>query len=332
MKPKSHNSKMTSLELAIREGMNNSSIVKIIEGIIKRKGLTEPSKYFKEYQHEFNRGRYTKAYEVTVEGQVLFNNYRKKSTRKNVNKDRKTIRDIKKEIKEIHGGEVILEPGQTWKNNYTKMRYRCGNAGCSNTWESTYYNIKKHKCSVCAGVKRKTNKEYNKELLEVYEGTVIAQGDYVNSATPIPHKCTTCNRKWTASPHYVLRVSQGCPNCKSLLTESKGEKIIRRWLDHKNLVYEREKTFSWLINPKTNGRLRLDFYIPALNVAIEYDGEQHRRAVDIYGGEEGLRELQCRDSAKDKVLEEKGIKLIRIGEKDVVEIIIQLDQFITLCS
>ena len=52
---------------------------------------------------------------------------------------------------------------------------------------------------------------------------------------------------------------------------SKGEEKIKQILDKAQITYVREKVFPSL----RNGKLRFDFYLPALGVCIEYDGEQH---------------------------------------------------------
>lgn len=56
---------------------------------------------------------------------------------------------------------------------------------------------------------------------------------------------------------------------------SKGEQLIYDILIENNLVFEQQKTFNNCINPKTNKKLRFDFYLPDYNCCIEYDGEQH---------------------------------------------------------
>jgi hypothetical protein len=66
----------------------------------------------------------------------------------------------------------------------------------------------------------------------------------------------------------------------------------------------REARLDWL------GGQRIDIFIPALSVAIEYQGEQHFRPVALFGGEEGFREAQVRDKRKRQLCKENGMKLI----------------------
>lgn len=54
----------------------------------------------------------------------------------------------------------------------------------------------------------------------------------------------------------------------------------------------REASPQWL------NKQRFDIFIPKLNLAIEYQGEQHFKAVKLFGGEEGLKKTQERDKIK----------------------------------
>lgn len=66
----------------------------------------------------------------------------------------------------------------------------------------------------------------------------------------------------------------------------------------------REARLDWL------GSQRLDFFIPALSLAIEYQGEQHFRPVERFGGEAGFQEGQLRDRRKRQLCKENGVKLV----------------------
>lgn len=66
----------------------------------------------------------------------------------------------------------------------------------------------------------------------------------------------------------------------------------------------REARTDWL------GSQRIDIYIPALSVAIEYQGEQHFRPVALFGGEAGLRAAQLRDKRKRQLCKENGVELV----------------------
>lgn len=69
---------------------------------------------------------------------------------------------------------------------------------------------------------------------------------------------------------------------------------------------------EWLINNQTGNRMYVDFYIKSLNVAVEYDGEQHFKYIPfIHRNYKNFFNQVCRDRLKDKQLAEHGIKIIR---------------------
>lgn len=58
------------------------------------------------------------------------------------------------------------------------------------------------------------------------------------------------------------------------------------------------------------GQQSLDIYISDSKIGIEYQGEQHYKAVDIWGGEAALKENQARDLRKKKLCAENGVLLL----------------------
>jgi hypothetical protein len=58
------------------------------------------------------------------------------------------------------------------------------------------------------------------------------------------------------------------------------------------------------------GQQHLDIFIPALRVAVEYQGAQHFAPVDRFGGQAGFVATQERDRQKAKCCRNQGVKLI----------------------
>ena len=90
---------------------------------------------------------------------------------------------------------------------------------------------------------------------------------------------------------------------------SKGEDKIIRLLRAANIRFEREKTFSDL----RGGRFRYDFYLPAYNVLIEIDGEQHFKQVTKFQkNKSDFLKQQENDRRKNSYALANNITLIRI--------------------
>ena len=108
--------------------------------------------------------------------------------------------------------------------------------------------------------------------------------------------------------------TQGCPKCKL----SKGILKICKILDSKNIKYNMEKSIEGCVS-MNNIKLRFDIHIIESDIYIEYDGEQHFRSVESWGGELGFRAVKERDDIKDKFCKKNNIKLFRISYKDNIE-------------
>lgn len=157
-----------------------------------------------------------------------------------------------------------------------------------------------------------------KEFLEKYpnftkencylNGILInGKPQYVNISNPkykkylIRTNCHKCGKEmWYDSSAYVEKEYVPCCSrkCRPQAIYSKNEKFIEDWLIKNNVKYEREKTFNDLINPLTNYHLYFDFYLPKYNVVIEYQGEQHYKPIEWFGGVKEYLKIIERDQYK----------------------------------
>lgn len=99
---------------------------------------------------------------------------------------------------------------------------------------------------------------------------------------------------------------------------SKGERLIAGLLNEMQLDFIREKVFA---DCKSKRLLRFDFYFEkdGRGFCIEFDGEQHRRPIDYFGGEEAFRKTQERDKIKDDYCKKNNITLIRVSKVNYKE-------------
>ena len=98
---------------------------------------------------------------------------------------------------------------------------------------------------------------------------------------------------------------QGCPICKS----SKGEIVIMNYLDIKNIEYIREYRFS---DCRNKNPLPFDFFLPKLNICIEFNGIQHYKEIEYFTRNVPLSETNLKDYLKKTYCEKNNIKLIVI--------------------
>ena len=100
--------------------------------------------------------------------------------------------------------------------------------------------------------------------------------------------------------------------------QSKGaawlETMIRRRFGMQRLI--KEFAIADRLNSKGNS-CRLDFYLPRLNLAFEYDGPQHDQFVKLFHQDEkAFRRSQWRDRKKEEWCKKINITLIRFSHKD----------------
>lgn len=96
----------------------------------------------------------------------------------------------------------------------------------------------------------------------------------------------------------------------------KTEKIILQII--KKIIgfnYEPQKTWDWLIG--AGGKhMYCDGYFTDISLVVEFDGIQHRKPVDSFGGEKAFKRLQENDKLKNKLIPEHGLILLRIDSRE----------------
>ena len=90
---------------------------------------------------------------------------------------------------------------------------------------------------------------------------------------------------------------------------SRGEFKIAELLKSYNIPFTTEHSFETCVNPKTNKKLRFDFFVNN-SYLIEYNGKQHYHEED--GWNEPLEDIQYRDNIKIEWAKKHNIPLIII--------------------
>ena len=82
-----------------------------------------------------------------------------------------------------------------------------------------------------------------------------------------------------------------------------------KFLQTNNIIYESQKRFIDCIDKRP---LSFDFYVPQYNTCIEYQGVQHYKPVERFGGEEQFMIQQKHDMIKKEYCVKNDINLIEI--------------------
>lgn len=211
---------------------------------------------------------------------------------------------ITKAIK-IHGNKYVYD-----KTKYISMRKKiiitCPTHGDFTQIASSHI-IHKQNCPICAKTKLNTAKligrfkNVHKDKYDYSKVEYTGKSCYVN---------IICKKHGVFSQRYDSHSKgHGCHRC----SESIGETTIKNFLLCKVFKFEQQKTFNECKHIKL---LPFDFYLPEFNVCIEYNGLQHYKAVDYWGGMEGLKKQKLRDKIKMEYCKNNNIPLIIIKYND----------------
>lgn len=135
--------------------------------------------------------------------------------------------------------------------------------------------------------------------------------NYKNRSTNIIIICKEHDVEFFQLPTNHLSGWLGCPCCSFKNSRiSMGERQIKKILNENNIDYVYQKRFEDCKNQKT---LRFDFWLPKYKIIIEYDGQQHYKSIDFFGGVFSFERLQNNDKIKNEYAMEMGYKLLRIS-------------------
>jgi len=226
-------------------------------------------------------------------------------------KDRKfTTNEFVKKSEQIHGDKYNYSL-VNYINSRIKVEILCPIHGVFEQIPNNH--LRGSGCKQCDVDSRKINifgfiKRARELHGDKYDYSLV---NYINSSEKIKIICPIHGIfKQTPNNHTSQR--QGCPICK----ESKGENLIRIYLNDNNIDFIREYKFKKCRNKR---ELLFDFYLPKHNTCIEYDGIQHYETNSFFGGDSEFKNIQIRDNIKNDFCIKENINLIRIKYNDNVK-------------
>jgi len=132
----------------------------------------------------------------------------------------------------------------------------------------------------------------------------------------------------------LLRIKNKFRSLENDLRLEKGYKIVGSFTQE-SILYKKLKDYFNKFKVVSQGSptwlkpQRLDIYFPELNIGVEYQGLQHFKAVDYFGGEEGFLLSQKRDWQKRKKCNRNDCLLIEVFPNyDFNELILQIERHI----
>lgn len=203
-----------------------------------------------------------------------------------------------------------------WRGPEKKLTERCNTCGfiydryptnviqCFNSCPNCN-NGKKKLLLESSEAQKRIDKEFGENQYELL--TYTGQLDHNNRI-----RCLNCNLIFTT--HFTSFLSsRGCPKCQRF--QSKGEKMVKRYLENNNISFTEQRRF-----PDCNNSLSsFDFCVYDVNhnmYLIEVNGVQHYKPTTRF---EDLKIIQRRDQVKIDYCKEKNIPLIIIPYNDLTE-------------
>jgi len=209
----------------------------------------------------------------------------------------------KKEIEKKFPFIIPLEEYNTYRK---KIKFKC--LKCNYIFLSDYYLLSKTDsgCNNCNSKKRKDEKEVLKKLKENHPYLELLDENYKGISKKYNFKCKRCNSINKISLKNLLDDKTSCPSCRSTSGERKIESALKKY----NIKYETQHTFKDLVLERL---LRCDFYIPSVNMVVEYNGKQHYEPIEFFGGEEYFIIVQKRDNIKKEYCKKNNISFLEIS-------------------
>jgi hypothetical protein len=206
--------------------------------------------------------------------------------------------------------------GFTNNNNNRTVRFnvKCNKDNFERNVSYYGFIVQNSKCPKCGKTYYKTQEEalliiQQKCKEKNYTFIDFVGNTYKNNRCKLIISCDKHQTNWNVSYASFINNNSGCPICR----QSKGEFIINKYLKAKNIEFITQHTF---INCKNERALPFDFYLPAYNTCIEFDGEQHFRQIKRWQNKDTFKHLQQNDKIKTDYCLNNKINLLRISYKE----------------
>lgn len=206
-------------------------------------------------------------------------------------------------------------------NANTPLKCKC--KVCGYEWKATWGKLggcvgrKPSGCPNCLNCKKHTLDEVKEQCELINPNIEITSKEYVNAQTKLECRCKLCGETFFMRWKH-LKQGHGCKSCNY----SRGEAKVNLFLKNHNIDFIAQKTFDGLIGLK-GGLLSYDFYLPKINICIEFQGEQHEKPMRRHGDKrdyETFLKQQEHDNRKRRYCEDNDIKLIEIWYYEINDI------------
>lgn len=203
--------------------------------------------------------------------------------------------------------KIFSKEGYTLLSEYinanTKLKFLCPNG---HEHQMTWRKFQEgNRCVHCSHRRPISFCEVQEKFAS--ENYKLLEKEYVNCKSKMKYECPEGHINSTTWTYF--RVGHRCPECSKGRTERRVGEILRHIYPNREIVNQDNLGFL--------GKQSVDFSIPELKIAVEYDGIHHYEPTR-FGGislerAEKRFQLQCqRDLSKEQKCKKEGYSLVRI--------------------
>lgn len=197
------------------------------------------------------------------------------------------------------------------KNNHTKIQFLCLKKDCNHDWAARPGDIKNGTgCPMCAGNLPISNESFD-EYIKRNNLPIKRIGNINTAKMPIMFECLNCSKCWNIRPNDI-KSGSGCPVCN---ISHHNEKLVRDFFIDNNINFKVQQKIP--NNYSKNKYFVLDFYLPILDMYVEYNGAQHYEPTRFHNMTQEQADMkfvqqQKRDSYVRQYCKNNGKNLLEI--------------------
>lgn len=213
------------------------------------------------------------------------------------------ISDVKERLKNNQYFDFV--DFDIYINGRQKIEVLCKKSGHKSYIAARHLFSNNVNCAYCSKVKMYSTEEWIENSIKIHGNKYnYSESEYKGTKNNIKIICPN-HGAFYQRPHLHIK-GAGCRICN----RSIGESIIYEILNSINIEFESQKSFD---NLKYINKLYFDFYLPEYNLCLEFDGVQHYKSFEFFGGDVKLKDTIIKDQIKNQFCNNNGIKLLRIS-------------------
>lgn len=210
--------------------------------------------------------------------------------------------------------DVIIQNGYITTNDKIVVKCHIHGTFTQSINKHIYQKTGCKKCSVIhtAALATKSKEQFIVDGINIHgQYYDYSNSVYLGAHTKICIDCPVHGSFYITPANHTIH-QQGCNICSA----SAPEIIIRQFLKEHDIDFIYQHKFLDCVSPLTDKMLKFDFYLPALNTLIEYDGIYHYQPIchnnDRVGAVKSFERQQLNDETKNIFACKNGYTLIRI--------------------